>query len=237
MLTAIKALAVREENPKVARVALSRMVQDRGEPIRSFAARLRGQAEVCRFVKKCSGCEVVNNQGEQRVADQLCIGHNHHTHLGELTGRGEGQRRRPHQWLLTPTEAVDTLHTQSHPHCPQTTPTRTQPTPNRGQTNTNRPLTNNKATCCFCGRQGHGARPSGGRNALPSAPHAPRATGQTHMCWLKLAERESAISEDIHTMSEGTLPHQSWDSTSNRWIQRRSPPQPNTRTSECMDTP
>ena len=74
LLAAIKALAVREENPKVARVALSRMVQDRGEPIRSFAARLRGQAEVCMFTMKCAGCDVVNNQGEQRVADQLCVG-------------------------------------------------------------------------------------------------------------------------------------------------------------------
>ena len=38
LLTAIRALAVRVENPKVARVTLSRMVQDRGEPVRSFAA-------------------------------------------------------------------------------------------------------------------------------------------------------------------------------------------------------
>ena len=54
LLRAIRALAVREENPKVARVALSRMTQDRGEPVRAFAARLRGQAEVCRFTKKCA---------------------------------------------------------------------------------------------------------------------------------------------------------------------------------------
>ena len=39
----------------MARVALSRMMQDRGEPIRAFAARLCGQAEVCRFTKKCVG--------------------------------------------------------------------------------------------------------------------------------------------------------------------------------------
>lgn len=63
LLEAIKALAVREENPKVARVALSRMVQDRGESIRSYAARRRGQAEVCMFTKKCSGCEVVKSRG------------------------------------------------------------------------------------------------------------------------------------------------------------------------------
>ena len=74
LLAAIRALAVREENPKVARVALSRMVQDRGEPVRSFAARLRGQAEVCMFTLQCPGCDRINNQGEQRVADQLCIG-------------------------------------------------------------------------------------------------------------------------------------------------------------------
>ena len=74
LLKAIRTLAVREENPKVARVALSRMMQDRGEPIRAFAARLCGQAEVCRFTKKCAGCDQVSNQGEERVADQLCIG-------------------------------------------------------------------------------------------------------------------------------------------------------------------
>ena len=71
LLEAMRSLAIRKENPKVARVALSRMVQDREEPVRAFAARLQGQAEVCRFVKKCTGCDVVSNQGEER---QLCIG-------------------------------------------------------------------------------------------------------------------------------------------------------------------
>ena len=32
---------------------------------------LRGQAEVCRFTKKC---DCISNQGEERVADQLCVG-------------------------------------------------------------------------------------------------------------------------------------------------------------------
>ena len=55
-------------------MALSRMTQDRTEPILAFAARLRGQAEVCRFLKKCPDCDGMVNQGEERVADQLCIG-------------------------------------------------------------------------------------------------------------------------------------------------------------------
>ena len=39
-----------------------------------FAARLRGQVEVGRFTKKYAGCDRISNQGEERVADQLCIG-------------------------------------------------------------------------------------------------------------------------------------------------------------------
>lgn len=65
---------MKEENPKVARVALSRMLQDREEPIRAHAARLRGQVGVCRFTKPCAGCSRVSDQGEERVADYLCIG-------------------------------------------------------------------------------------------------------------------------------------------------------------------
>ena len=52
----IKTLAVRPENPLVARVQLQQLRQDREEPVRSFCARLRGQASVCQFIKKC-GCD------------------------------------------------------------------------------------------------------------------------------------------------------------------------------------
>ena len=74
LLKAIRALAVREGNPKVARVALSRMSQDWGESVRAFTARLRGQVEVCQFTRKCAGCDRISNQVEEHVADQLCIG-------------------------------------------------------------------------------------------------------------------------------------------------------------------
>jgi hypothetical protein len=50
--SAIKKLAVREENTMVARVERHNMQQDRDEPIRSFGARLRGQAGVCKFTVK-----------------------------------------------------------------------------------------------------------------------------------------------------------------------------------------
>ena len=43
-MKAIKVLAVRIENPTVARDKLHNMSQDREESVRAFGARLRGQA-------------------------------------------------------------------------------------------------------------------------------------------------------------------------------------------------
>ncbi|XP_057308892.1 uncharacterized protein LOC130647152 [Hydractinia symbiolongicarpus] len=56
ILASMKSLAVREENVMVARVALNNMNQDPDEPIRSFGARLKGQAGVCKYVIPCPSC-------------------------------------------------------------------------------------------------------------------------------------------------------------------------------------
>ena len=53
VLAAIKSLAVIEENTMVSRVRLHNMQQDHGETIRSFCARLRGLANVCKFSVTC----------------------------------------------------------------------------------------------------------------------------------------------------------------------------------------
>ena len=74
VLAAIKALAVREENVMVARVALHHMKQDRDEPIRAFAARLKGQASVCKYVKTCPGCDRQVTYTEAILTDVLCRG-------------------------------------------------------------------------------------------------------------------------------------------------------------------
>lgn len=74
VLTAIRTLAVREENVMVARVALHNMRQDREEPVRAFGARLRGQAAVCKFIKCGCGCEAIVDYSKENVADVLCIG-------------------------------------------------------------------------------------------------------------------------------------------------------------------
>ena len=47
VMAAVRLLAVREESVMVARITLHEMHQDRDETIRSFGARIRGQASVC----------------------------------------------------------------------------------------------------------------------------------------------------------------------------------------------
>ena len=53
VLAAIKQLAVREENVLLACVELYNMRQDAGEEIRRFGARIRGQANLCKYVITC----------------------------------------------------------------------------------------------------------------------------------------------------------------------------------------
>ena len=76
ILEAIKCLAIREENAMVARVTLSNMRQDRDEAVRSFGARLRGQAGVCKFHTKCPACDTDVNYTDEIIRDTLIRGIN-----------------------------------------------------------------------------------------------------------------------------------------------------------------
>ncbi len=72
----MRTLAVREENTMVARVTLHSMAQDRDETVRSFGARLRGQAGVCKYVVPCPGCNHEVNYTEAILRDVLTRGLN-----------------------------------------------------------------------------------------------------------------------------------------------------------------
>ena len=78
ILKNMKTLAVCRENIMVARVQLQQMRQDRDEPVRAFAARLRGQAGVCSFNIKCSSdtCEASIDYSDVMVRDALIRGLN-----------------------------------------------------------------------------------------------------------------------------------------------------------------
>ena len=76
VLAAIKQLAVREENILLARVELYNMRQDAGEEIRLFGARIRGQANLCKFVTPCpaADCQQEVNYMDHILRDVLIRG-------------------------------------------------------------------------------------------------------------------------------------------------------------------
>ncbi|KAK7498143.1 hypothetical protein BaRGS_00010731 [Batillaria attramentaria] len=75
VLRNIKTLAVRQENVMVARVHLQQMRQDRDEPVRAFAARLRGQAGVCNFrVNPSLACHAEVDYSNIMIRDVLIRG-------------------------------------------------------------------------------------------------------------------------------------------------------------------
>ena len=76
VLKAIKLLAVRQENVMVAQDKLWQMQQDHDEPIRTFGARIRGQASMCNFNITCSSatCEQVTSFMDQILRGVLVRG-------------------------------------------------------------------------------------------------------------------------------------------------------------------
>ena len=284
LLKAIKSMAVTRESRRSARVALSRMAQDRGEPIQSFAARLRWQAEVCRFIETCEGCGKKIDSGEHRAADQLCMGLSDPIIQQDLLNLPELENEQ------TVDEMIDFVNTRvagrnsfvainrdqpgvsaiatppNHPsegtadedadqedalrsgykrqqqqtHL-KATPTRSyksQAPPRsqgRGKGSSRTPTTlnnsNSKGICEFCGKTGHGtaARTAVRRTQCPAFGTTCSTCGRYNhyhnMCW-QASETENDIHETVVSMSEGTIQHQSWDSGTRSWTQKRSPPQP-----------
>ena len=113
-------------------------------------------------------------------------------------------------------------HTPVKPNKPQQTPMKPV---DKGKPNTQKAQ---PATCTYCGRSGHGTA-SRRRQQCPAFGKTCQSCGrQNHysqLCW-QTTEVESAIHESVHDITEGVLPHQTWDQSSKSWIQRWSPPQP-----------
>ena len=74
VMLAIKTIAIHEENTMVARVELHDMRQDRDETIRSFGARIRGQANVCKYIIPCTACNEEVSYTDEILRDVLIRG-------------------------------------------------------------------------------------------------------------------------------------------------------------------
>ena len=76
VLSQLKQIAVSKRNKAVNRVKLAQLKQDRGEPVRKFAGRIRSLAAVSEFNIKCTkaGCNTSVNYQESVIHDQVVRG-------------------------------------------------------------------------------------------------------------------------------------------------------------------
>ena len=127
-----------------------------------------------------------------------------------------------------PPYALDQVQAKPHPPEPEPHPN-PRNTSTRGQSQSlNRTP---RATPNYCGLQGHGQQERTAHRPIHCPAYGTTCSScgrQNHtaqMCWQSV-EHERAIFEQVNTMVEGTLHHQTWDPTSQLWTQRKSPPQP-----------
>ena len=167
VIAAIKKLAVRAENIIVARVRLLNMKQDRDEPVRSFVARLKGQAGTCKYAKqhKCTSCEHESeiNYSEHTVRDVLARGLADNDIQIDLLG--DPNQDMPLDQMVKLIEAKETgkesalqLSGNHSANALRSTYKRNGTTTNRAdnQNSGSNAQPNNGAICGWCGRKGHG---------------------------------------------------------------------------------
>ena len=165
VITVMKTLAVREENTMVARVTLNNMRQDRDEPIRSFGARLRGQAGVCKFIIKCPNCDYDVVYAEAVLRDSLSRGLDDSDIQLDLLGdknqemtleevfkfveAKESGKRSASRLLDTHTHGAEAASSSYKRRANDSIKDRNR----REQKNTDK-----QELCSYCGKKGHGIR-------------------------------------------------------------------------------
>ena len=168
VLTAMKALAVRSENTMVARVALSNMRQGHEEPIRSFYARIKGQADTCKYEMECvnAACDQINDFTEEIIRNVIARGladqeiqldllgeKNQEMTLKDMIEYIEAKEsgKRSASRLLDPqsTDAISSSYRRGKQHDVR----------NRGGARPEKPKAKPKEVCIYCGELGHGKTP------------------------------------------------------------------------------
>lgn len=240
VLKAMESLAVREENAMVARVTLHNMKQDRDEPVRSYVARLKGQASICKFTQKCTGCGTDVNYTDAMIKDVLCRGLEDTEIQMDLLGdkdqdmslektlrfieaKEAGKRSASH--LLLP-QSADVL--SSHKKQKRKSPTL---------------LKEQDATCSYCGTKGHGKNPPTRvrRTECPAFGVKCNHCGREHhferVCrGKKQTAKDMEHSDAVFDMLCGitstgsvrsaTLDHHIFNQTTKEWLRKQSKPQP-----------
>ncbi|KAI0227058.1 hypothetical protein LSAT2_022494 [Lamellibrachia satsuma] len=247
VLTAMKALAIRAENTMIARVALSNMRQGHEDPTRSFYARIKGQADTCKYEMRCTKteCEQVNNFIEEIIRNVIARGiadqeiqldllgeKNQDMPLKDMIEYIEAKEsgKRSASRLLDPqsTDAISSSYRRGN--------SRTYAT---GEEPVRRNLKPNPKgwVCIYCGEVGHGKTPlwytrraecraygkkcqkCGRQNRLDKACLSGRPTKPPSECTVTM----DSTGDGLRTLP---LAHHLYDDMCDKWTKRASSPQP-----------
>lgn len=240
VFAAMKALAVREENPMVARVSLHNMRQERDEPIRAFGARLRGQASVCKFAKACTGCGISVNYAEDILVDVLCRGLADTEIQMDLLG--DPNQEMTVEQALRFVEAKEAgKRSASRLSLPQTAEAMGS-SYQRQKKPTHKITEPKEDPCSYCGGRGHGtsAPTRIRRTKCPAFGTRCNNCGREHhlekVCRSETrhtnVQHESALFDSLCALTSSpshpitTLDHHIFHQSTSTWAKRQSKPQP-----------
>ena len=253
VLTFMRTLAVREENIMVARATLNSMKQDRDEAIRSFGARLRGQAAVCKYITQCPHCEEEVTYTDCILRDVLIQGIEDPEIQLELLGNSNQDM--PLEEVFSFIEAKEAgkrsasrlLQSQGAASSVSSYRRNKREALKRQET---APQANKNKTCSYCGRKGHGqyANANDRKKDCPAYGHMCRHCSREHhfesVCRSKMkadnndndgnTTAEGAIFDLLCTISttihQGrktiALDHHVYRQLSDSWVKQASKPQP-----------
>ena len=245
VLAAMKILAVREENVMVARVTLHNMKQDRGEPVRAYGARLRGQASVCKFVQQCTNCQANVNYTEAILRDVLCRGLEDPEIQLELLG--DKNQDMTLEQILKFVEAKEAgKRSATRLFLPHVTDAITGSTYKRQKRDiAEEPSLKDQDPCSYCGKRGHGKNAPARlrRKGCPAYGTVCSHCGKDHhfesVCRGKVknkanrtSEQENPIFDTLceltiqHDVTSTPLDHHVYNHLSGKWLRRPSRSQP-----------
>lgn len=251
VLTAIRTLAVREENTMVARVSLHSMTQDRDETIRSFVARLRGQANVCKYFVQCTGCERDVNYTESILRDVVTRGlYDHDIQLDLL---GDKNQDMTLEQIIQFVEAKEAGKRSASRLLDTQSAAAASSSYRRTKSQKDSYKHEDKSDVCgYCGKKGHGkfALPKTRKKECPAYGHSCKHCGRLHhydvMCrnknrlksdkqQVQPEECEGAVFDALcaatySVVNDGnngiTLDHHLYNQMSDTWTKKSSQSQP-----------
>ena len=178
ILAAMKRLLVKEENILVSRVNLHVLSQESNEPIRNWAGRVKGLAELCKFVVKCTNCDHDVRYTDHQVRDNLVRGLYDQDIQRDVFGLEDQEMAlEPLMKLLEAKEVGKRTQASirgqtagalsSYKRNQRTSPGKPQDSARRrNNSSNNNPSPTLEIKCRYCGKTGHGKNDGPGRNTV-----------------------------------------------------------------------